>query len=50
MILNNIYNSLNIPVQKADYFRYLAVYYYGGTYSDRYVIPIIAIDKWLKNF
>lgn len=30
----NIFNSFRIPIQRYDFFRYLAVYYFGGFYFD----------------
>ena len=40
-----IYNNFDYKIQKIDFFRYLAVYYYGGVYLDL----DISLNKSLKN-
>ena len=30
----NVFNNLPYTIQKIDFFRYLAIYYYGGVYLD----------------
>lgn len=44
------YLDLAIPVEKADLFRYLAIYHLGGTYSDTDVKPLIKVEKWAETF
>jgi mannosyltransferase OCH1-like enzyme len=36
-----------LPIQKADLFRYLVVYKYGGIYADSDTIALIPADHWL---
>ncbi|KAI9294256.1 hypothetical protein K502DRAFT_292550 [Neoconidiobolus thromboides FSU 785] len=40
------FKSLPIPVLKADYFRYIALYLYGGTYTDTDTLCVTPIDTW----
>ena len=37
-------------IEKADLFRYLAIYVYGGVYSDSDVDSILPLNQWPKTF
>lgn len=43
------YQRLPIFIQKLDFFRYLAIYHYGGFYFDTDVEPKIALDDAVRN-
>lgn len=43
-----IYNKLPIIIQKIDFFRYVAVYHYGGFYFDLDMRCFMSLDKLLK--
>lgn len=47
----NVYNSINPQYgpAKADFFRYLVIYYYGGIYMDIKSGPVKNIDSILEN-
>jgi len=42
------YNKLPVKIQKIDYFRYIAVYHYGGFYFDLDMKGYFPIDELLK--
>jgi alpha 1,6-mannosyltransferase len=43
------YEIMPVPVLKADYFRYIAIYVLGGVYSDIDTECLRPIDKWTDN-
>jgi alpha 1,6-mannosyltransferase len=43
------YEIMPVPVLKADYFRYIALYVLGGVYSDIDTECLRPIDKWTDN-
>lgn len=45
-----IWSNVPIGVMKADLWRYMIVYKYGGMYSDLDTICKVPIDYWLHNF
>lgn len=45
----NLYNQLELPVQKADVFRYLIIHQYGGIYTDFDTICIKPIKELLTH-
>ncbi|KAI9293152.1 hypothetical protein K502DRAFT_279167, partial [Neoconidiobolus thromboides FSU 785] len=49
---NDVYEAfkaLPMPVLKADYFRYIVLYLYGGVYSDTDTKCVRPIDTWNDN-
>lgn len=49
----DLINSFKVPVMKADLWRILVIYQFGGIYSDIDTYPTRPIDQWLpldKNF
>ena len=42
------YNKLPIKIQKIDYFRYIAIYHYGGFYFDLDMRCLYPIDELLN--
>ncbi len=44
----NIYESLYLPVQKADLVRYIIIYHYGGIYADLDTSAIKPLSKIIK--
>ena len=45
----NTYNKLPFFIQKLDFFRYLAIYHYGGFYFDMDVKPHKPLDDQITN-
>jgi mannosyltransferase OCH1-like enzyme len=45
----NTYKRLPIFIQKLDFFRYLAIYHYGGFYFDMDVEPLKPLDEDVLN-
>ena len=45
----NTYNNLPIKIQKIDFFRYVAVYHYGGFYLDLDISVLKPFDPLLRN-
>lgn len=45
----NTYTRLPIFIQKLDFFRYLAIYHYGGFYFDMDVQPLKPLDDGILN-
>ena len=45
----NTYNTLPIKIQKIDFFRYVAVYHYGGFYLDLDISVLKPFDPLLRN-
>ena len=45
----NCYNSLEIPVMKADMFRYLVLYQFGGIYADIDAECLKSVDELLDD-
>jgi mannosyltransferase OCH1-like enzyme len=43
------YEIMPVPVLKADYFRYIAIYVLGGVYTDIDTECLRPIDKWTDN-
>ena len=43
------YQQLPVFIQKLDFFRYLAIYHYGGLYFDMDVEPIKPLDEAILN-
>lgn len=43
------YNRLPMFIQKLDFFRYLAIYHYGGFYFDLDIEPKIPLDDSVRN-
>lgn len=46
----NIWSNVPVGVMKADLWRYMVVYKYGGMYADLDTICKVPIDYWLPNF
>jgi alpha 1,6-mannosyltransferase len=46
----DIWSNVRVGVMKADLWRYMIVYRYGGMYSDLDTICKIPIDSWLPKF
>jgi mannosyltransferase OCH1-like enzyme len=44
-----VYNNLPIFIQKLDFFRYLAIYHYGGFYFDVDIQPLRPLDDAVRN-
>ena len=44
-----VYNNLPLFIQKLDFFRYLAIYHYGGFYFDMDVEPHKPLDEAILN-
>jgi len=44
------YQKLELPVQKADLWRYLVIYYYGGYYLDIDCISVKSFSKLIKKY
>jgi len=44
-----VYNNLPFFIQKLDFFRYLAIYHYGGFYFDMDVEPHRPLDEEIMN-
>ena len=44
------YETMPVPVLKADYFRYISTYILGGVYSDSDTECLRPIDKWTDNY
>jgi mannosyltransferase OCH1-like enzyme len=42
------YNKLPVKIQKIDYFRYIAIYHYGGFYFDLDMRGLYPLDELLK--
>jgi len=38
-----------LPIQKADVFRYLIIYKYGGVYADSDTIALVPVDYWIER-
>ena len=45
----SIYTNLVYKIQKIDFFRYLAVYYYGGVYLDLDILLHDDLDSIMEN-
>jgi mannosyltransferase OCH1-like enzyme len=45
----NTYKRLPVFIQKLDFFRYLAIYHYGGFYFDMDVEPLKPLDEEVLN-
>ena len=44
------YETMPVPVLKADYFRYISTYILGGVYSDGDTECLRPIDEWTDNY
>lgn len=44
-----VYNSLPYKIQRIDFFRYVAIYYYGGVYLDLDILLEESIDELFKE-
>ena len=44
----NVFRSFRMPIQRYDFFRYLAVFHYGGFYLDLDVLLVSSLSSLLK--
>lgn len=42
-----IYNSIKLPFAKSDFWRYFALYHFGGVYADIDTACLKPLDEWL---
>lgn len=46
--IKKAYKQLPLPILKADFFRYIVIYYRGGTYTDMDTNCLKTIDLWIS--